>query len=168
MSQLNIELKARCESPDFIRAFLVANDARFVGTDYQKDTYFNVPNGRMKLRQGNIENALIHYVRAEQSGSNSVSMFPVVNGDELADLLGKAIGCKAVVEKKREIYFIGNVKFYLDEVLGLGFFVEIEAIDIDGSIGEEQLELQCARYKQALQISDAAVLTRPYCDMMPM
>ena len=35
-------------------------------------------------------------------------------------------GYKAVVDKRRKIYFIGNVKFHFDTVDGLGTFVEVE------------------------------------------
>jgi predicted adenylyl cyclase CyaB len=45
----------------------------------------------------------------------------------------------ATVDKHREIYFVGNVKFHLDTVEGLGTFVEIESIDMDGTIGQDRL-----------------------------
>ena len=60
---LNIEIKAKTNHSEFIRGYLQANKAEFKGTDFQADTYFNVPNGRLKLREGNIENNLIHYER---------------------------------------------------------------------------------------------------------
>ena len=68
MSFLNVEIKAICNDPLFIRKYLVDNKADFKGTDEQTDTYFNVPNGRLKLREGNIENNLIFYERTNQAG----------------------------------------------------------------------------------------------------
>ena len=68
MGFINIEIKARTSNPDKIRALLLANNAEFKGIDEQTDTYFNVPAGRLKLRQGNIENALIYYTRINQAG----------------------------------------------------------------------------------------------------
>ncbi|NDC79066.1 MAG: adenylate cyclase, partial [Chitinophagia bacterium] len=56
---LNVEIKARCGDPSGIRKFLLNQGADFIGTDHQRDTYFHVPTGRLKLRRGNIENALI-------------------------------------------------------------------------------------------------------------
>ncbi|HFD33211.1 MAG TPA: CYTH domain-containing protein, partial [Gammaproteobacteria bacterium] len=53
--------------------------------------------------------------------------------------LTAALGIFKIVDKQRRIYFIGNVKFHIDEVKGLGSFVEIEAIDEDGNIGLEKL-----------------------------
>ncbi len=66
----------------------------------------------------------------------------------------------------REIYFIENVKFHLDEVKGLGTFVEIEAIDSDGSIGKEKLLEQCNFYLQAFEIKDEDLLEKSYSDMV--
>ena len=57
----------------------------------------------------------------------------------LKEVLTKALGVLTVVDKKREIYFIGNVKFHIDTVESLGTFIEIEAQDHDGTIGKDKL-----------------------------
>ena len=59
----------------------------------------------------------------------------------------RGLGVATVVEKAREIRFVGNVKFHLDEVPALGAFVEIEAIDLDGSRGEAALRAQCEEWR---------------------
>lgn len=165
---LNIEIKARCTNPDHIRNYLNEHKAEFKGTDFQRDTYFNVPNGRLKLRQGNIENSLIQYERENQSGpkSSQVTLYKVENGDILRNVLLNALGEKVTVEKQREIYFIENVKFHLDKVPGLGSFAEIEAIDKDGTIGKERLQQQCEFYLRAFEIDEADLLTNSYSDML--
>ncbi|MGE5108757.1 MAG: class IV adenylate cyclase [Sphingobacteriales bacterium] len=165
---LNIEIKAKCANPDAIRQYLLNNHAEFKGTDHQRDTYFNVPNGRLKLRQGNIENSLIHYERENQSGpkSSQVSLYKVADGDILRNTLEKALSIKVVVEKKREIYFINNVKFHLDEVPNLGNFAEIEAIDTNGTIGKGKLQEQCEFYLKAFDIKEEHLLTDSYSDML--
>ena len=63
MRAINIEIKARCADPERVRAVLGERDARFAGVDQQVDTYFHVPQGRLKLREGKIENALIYFLR---------------------------------------------------------------------------------------------------------
>jgi len=68
MSYLNVEIKAWCSDPSIVRNYLHSRDADFKGTDDQTDTYFNVSNGRLKMREGNIENNLIFYERHNQSG----------------------------------------------------------------------------------------------------
>ncbi|RXK58823.1 CYTH domain-containing protein [Lacibacter luteus] len=169
MSHKNIEIKARCVNPEFIRAYLLQQQARFVGTDEQTDTYFNVNNGRLKLRQGPIENALIWYSRENKAGPklSEVKLFRVpANSDVLKEQLAFANGIKVVVKKKREIYFIENVKFHIDEVEGLGSFVEIEAIDTDGKLGLEKINTQCNYYLQAFKIPETDLLTHSYSDLL--
>jgi len=68
MSHINIELKARCSSHDLIRNILKSKNADFKGTERQIDTYFKVNHGRLKLREGNIENFLIYYDRENKKG----------------------------------------------------------------------------------------------------
>ena len=68
MSELNIqiiEIKARCQNLPWIKSRLENAQARYIGLDAQTDTYFNCSNGRLKLREGNIESRLIHYHRNE-------------------------------------------------------------------------------------------------------
>ena len=68
MSLLNIEIKARCPDAKAIRSILQSRKADFKGIDHQVDTYFKVPFGRLKLREGNIENNLIYYDREDKKG----------------------------------------------------------------------------------------------------
>ncbi|HET9057499.1 MAG TPA: class IV adenylate cyclase [Chitinophagaceae bacterium] len=165
---LNIEIKAHCNHINAVRKFLISNQANFKGTDYQRDTYFNVPAGRLKLRQGNIENSLIYYEREEQAGpkSSQVSLYKVDNGEDLRELLTRSLGIKIVIEKKREIYFIENVKFHIDEVVELGNFVEVEAIDIDGTIGKDKLQDQCLFYLTAFEIKKEDLVIESYSDLL--
>ena len=149
MSQhLNIEIKARCSDPDFIRQYLLNHAASFKGTDHQTDTYFNVPNGRLKLREGNIENNLIFYERSNQAGPkhSDFNLVKIPDAAGLKEVLRKSNGIKVVVEKKREIYYINNVKFHIDEVPGLGHFMEIEAGNIGVDISAAELRAQCDHY----------------------
>lgn len=169
MSHQNIEIKARCANASSIRDYLQQQQAKFIGVDDQTDTYFNTNNGRLKMRQGPIENALIYYNRENKAGPklSEVKLLPLDNNaDQLKEILIKAHGVKVVVKKKREIWFIGNVKFHIDEVKGLGSFVEIEAIDTDGSLGLEKIKEQCYFYLQQFQIGEDDLLTHSYSDLL--
>ncbi|PAU94556.1 adenylate cyclase [Aliifodinibius salipaludis] len=168
MSILNIEIKAHCDQPDRIRTILNEYNADFKGTDHQVDTYFDVPEGRLKLRQGTIENNLIFYKRDNQSGpkASTINLVPAKHPEKLHALLDNAMGVKVVVDKEREIYFIDNVKFHIDQVKELGSFVEIEAIDEDGTIGEEKLRQQCQKYLTLFDISDDQLISHSYSDMI--
>jgi predicted adenylyl cyclase CyaB len=168
MPHLNIEIKARCYNPQTIRDILSAHHADFRGTDHQIDTYFKVLHGRLKLREGNIENALIYYEREDQEGpkQSTVTLVPTTPGTPLKALLTQALGVLMVVEKHRDIYFIDNVKFHIDDVCDLGTFVEIEAIDYDGSIRSETLRAQCHEFLSLLNIQPGQLVALSYSDLL--
>ncbi|MGZ5285686.1 MAG: class IV adenylate cyclase [Flavisolibacter sp.] len=168
MAHLNYEFKAKCEDLSFIEDILLQKNPEFAGTDHQVDTYFNVPNGRLKLREGRIENALIQYNRADIAGAKTsqVVLYQARPGSALKQALVNALGIKVVVDKKRKIYFIDNVKFHLDEVENLGTFVEVEAIDADGNLGLEKLKMQCNGYAQLFQINQKQFMAESYSDML--
>ena len=163
-----LEIKARCDNPQVVRRLLNEQGAEFKGVDRQVDTYFRCKSGRLKLREGNIENNLIHYHRPNQAGpkNSSVRLYRSAPDSSLRELLAEALGVLVVVRKSREIYFIGNVKFHIDQVDGLGNFVEIEAIDSTGAIGPEKLQQQCEHYVQLLSIQPQDLIECSYSDML--
>ena len=162
------EFKARCEDFTHIRDELRRRRAVFAGLDEQTDTYFRVPNGRLKLREGTIERNLIHYLRADEAGikRSDVTLYKPPPGDELKDILTKALGVRTIVRKKREIYFIGNVKVHLDDVERLGSFVEVEVINTDGLLAPEVTEQICREYFVAFHLQDEAAIAVSYCDLI--
>ena len=168
MPILNIEFKASTNKLAALEALLQQHNPLFIGEDHQVDTYFNVPTGRLKLREGNIENALIHYERENTAGAKSshVLLYQHQPDKILKEILIKTLGIKAVVDKKRKIYFINNVKFHFDTVVGLGTFVEVEAIDKDGTIGKEKLQAQCDEYAALLKINASDFCALSYSDMI--
>lgn len=168
MSFINIEIKARTVKAGQIRQYLLNRGADFKGIDHQTDTYFNVPNGRLKLRQGNIETNLIWYQRNNQPGpkQSDCLLTPVADANTLKQTLANALGVKVAVVKKREIYFIGNVKFHIDELEGLGTFVEIEASNKTEDLPVEKLQEQCEYYRKAFEILDDDLLQYSYSDML--
>jgi predicted adenylyl cyclase CyaB len=168
MPFLNIEIKARCADPDIIRRYLHSCHAEFKGLDEQTDTYFNTYHGRLKLREGNIENNLIFYDRPDQSGpkDSSFTLVKVEDATGLKHTLERSNGIKVVVKKRREIYYIGNVKFHIDDVPGLGSFVEIEAGNILADLTREELKEQCDHYLNEFKIKKEDLIDRSYSDML--
>ncbi len=167
MKVFNIEIKAKTNALDKIREILKAKNAEYKGLDHQIDTYFNVKNGRLKWREGKIENHLIYYVRENQKGpkASKVMLFKTEAGSLLKELLTAANGKLTVIDKKREIYFLENVKFHLDTVKELGTFVEIEAIDQDGSMGREKLLQQCTYYLELFGLTKDEWIAVSYSDL---
>ncbi len=168
MNILNIEIKARCKDQDNIRKILQQNKAVLKGIDKQIDTYFKVSKGRLKLREGNIENNLIYYKRDNKKGpkqSNVILLNTNVNSN-LKKILRSSLEILVVVEKTREIYFIDNIKFHIDTVKNLGKFIEIEAIDEDGSIAKKVLQEQCETYLRKFEIKKKDLVQNSYSDML--
>ena len=166
--KLNIEIKARCNQPDLIRNILQARGAVFQGRDHQIDTYFNVPDGRLKVREGDIEKALIFYHRPDQAAAkrSDVLLYPAVNPGELKQVLQAALGIKVVVDKLREIFWLDNIKIHLDQVRNLGSFVEIEAMDQDARFSAMELERQCRDMAGLFSIRTADLIDRSYSDLI--
>jgi predicted adenylyl cyclase CyaB len=165
---INFEFKARCTDINKLEQILLTREPRFVGVDHQIDTYFNVPNGRLKLREGTIEHALIHYHRSNVAGAkqSDVTLFQYQPDPALKEILTKSLGIKVAVDKLRKIYFVDNVKFHFDEVKELGTFVEVEAIDKDGSIGIDRLKEQCAYYSTLFALQSHAYIAESYSDLL--
>ena len=168
MAHINIEIKAKSNNQDAIREILKSKNADFKGVDHQIDTYFKVNNGRLKLREGKIENHLIYYQRENKGGpkQSDVTLFKSDSTSSLKEILTKALGILVVVDKKREIYFIDNVKFHIDVVEDLGTFVEVEAIDNDGTIGKDRLLEQCQFFLDLFKISQEDLISVSYSDLL--
>ena len=168
MSLRNIEFKARVLSIEELENRLLSLSPRCIGLDHQIDTYFNTPNGRLKLREGNIENALIHYERENTAGSkeSKIILYQHQPSPALKEILTKTLGIKIVVDKKRKIYFIENVKFHFDEVASLGQFTEVEVIDETGTMSLESLRETCEHNRKFLGIREEELLEGSYSDLL--
>ncbi|MEJ7611948.1 MAG: class IV adenylate cyclase [Ferruginibacter sp.] len=168
MNITNFEFKARTENLEEQEKKLLTLSPEFIGEDHQTDTYFNVATGRLKLREGNIENALIQYNRQDLAGGkqSDILLYKHQSDPSLKEILVKVHGIKTVVTKKRRIYFLENVKFHFDRVEGLGTFIEAEAIDLTGSIGIENLKAQCDKYIVFFNIATEDFIKVSYSDML--
>jgi len=165
---LNVEIKAVCKTPQSAIDKLHALGADYKGCDHQIDTYFKVNNGRLKLREGNIERNLIQYHRVNQAGPKSsfFKLFPVPEDADLKIMLENSLGILTVVDKKRHIFYIENVKFHVDEVKDLGHFVEIEAGDLLAPKTSDELNAQCNHYMKELNIDDSDLIEISYSDLI--
>ncbi|HLO80293.1 MAG TPA: class IV adenylate cyclase [Chitinophagaceae bacterium] len=164
----NVEFKARVAEIESYEHKLLALNPELKGLDHQVDTYFNVPQGRLKLREGNIENALIQYNRENLAGSrqSDVILYQHQPDPALKEILTLQFGIKKIVDKKRKIYFVDNVKFHFDVVAGLGTFIEVEAIDSTGDLTSEYLKSQCDYYKDFFGLNDRDMMEGSYSDML--
>ena len=166
MKVLNFEFKAHLPNESHIRAVLRRLRARFMGTDHQVDTYFRIPSGRLKIREGRIENSLIYYQRRDSARArrSTVDMMLLPRRNSVRAILSRALPVLTVVDKRREIYFVGNVKIHVDRVRGLGKFVEVEAMTRSGDI--DKVRSQAAKFQKLLGITAADIVPLSYSDMI--
>lgn len=168
MGHINIEIKAKLTNQDEIRQTLKSLNAEFKGIDHQIDTYFNTQFGKLKLREGNIENYLVQYDREDKAGpkQSNIILYKSTPKSSLKEILTKSLGVLVVVDKQREIYFMDNVKFHIDDVRDLGTFIEIEAIDKKSCIGRDRLLEQCTHYLNLFKISQTDLISVSYSDLL--
>jgi homotetrameric cytidine deaminase len=164
----NVELKAR--DPDPARSL---DRCRALGADdrgelRQRDTYFAARRGRLKLREQEPGGAeLIAYERADaaEPRESRYRIAPVAEPDPLREALDAALGTLVVVAKRRRLLLWEGVRIHLDEVEGLGAFVELEGVAAAGSDLAREAAL-VARLRAELDIADAAIEATGYADLL--
>jgi adenylate cyclase class IV len=170
----NLELKVECDEATFaaVSARVIALGAR--QTLRQRDTYFSVPQGRLKLREISEEGAessaeLIGYARPDLEGSRwSTYHRAVISASEvdaLREALGSTIGERVVVEKRRDVVLVKQTRIHLDNVNGLGCFIELETV-IDGTLSDENAAIEHAAIIAALGIGDFPPVGGSYSDLL--
>ena len=127
----NIEIKARVRNfPDLKRRAEALSDSP-LETIPQEDTFFFAPKGRLKLRVLAPDRAqLVYYERPDQDGPKRSDYFIFNTNDpeNLKTALSLALGIRGVVKKTRYLYMIGQTRVHLDDVEGLGQFMELEVV----------------------------------------
>jgi adenylate cyclase class IV len=160
----NLEIKARVVDLAAVRARAAALAATPARTLRQVDTFFVVPTGRLKVREfGDGTCELLAYDRADDRGPKASTYTKVTGADPVALLqaLASVLPVRGVVRKRREVFIIGRTRVHLDEVDGLGTFLELEAVmepgesldvarrdvdDLMGHLGVAPLDLVAGAY----------------------
>jgi homotetrameric cytidine deaminase len=164
----NLELKARDPDPAGTLAAALAAGAADQGVLRQRDTYFPAPGGRLKLREQRPGGAqLIAYDRTDeaQERESRYHLADVPDPAATRTALAAALGITVVVEKERRLLLADNVRVHLDEVEGLGSFVELEAVvPADAATAGEAQRVTALR--EALGISDDRLVERGYATLL--
>ncbi|HWT23756.1 MAG TPA: cytidine deaminase [Solirubrobacteraceae bacterium] len=162
----NLELKAIDPDPEATLARALAAGARDHGMLRQRDTYFAVPRGRLKLREEEPGGAtLIAYARPDAAAErvSDYRLVPVPDAGALRAALAETCGVRVEVRKRRRLLLWETVRIHLDDVEGLGGFLELEAVAGPGPDLEHE-RAQIARLRAALQIGDDALRAGSYAD----
>ena len=164
----NIELKASDPDPERSLAVVLGLGARDRGILRQRDVYFRVARGRLKLRVEEPGGAmLVQYDRvdADEARESRYRLVPVEDPAALCEALQESLGTLAVVEKARHLLLWQNVRIHLDRVKDLGNFVELEGVATADS--DLALELdRVTRLTEALDIAPERILRNSYSDQV--
>jgi predicted adenylyl cyclase CyaB len=127
----NIEFKIRLDEVPRAEASLRTLGAAKAGTLVQRDTYFRVASGRLKLREMPDRAELIAYDRNETHSEmeSRYTLTPIEHPSSTRQALAERHGIRGVVEKSRSLWLYKNARIHIDHVGGLGTFLEIEVVE---------------------------------------
>ncbi|MFH1754099.1 MAG: class IV adenylate cyclase [Candidatus Latescibacterota bacterium] len=164
----NVEIKARCGDPARCRKLAERFSDKGPEILQQVDTFFYCNEGRLKLREfedGTGE--LIHYLRDAGTAptESRYIITPIAKPDLLKESLSRALGVRASVRKRREVYFSGRTRIHIDEVEALGTFVELEVVLIDGELQASGMD-DAYQLMKALEIQKDDLVDASYVDLL--
>lgn len=168
----NVELKARDPHParTLERALALGADDR--GEIRQRDTYFSGARGRLKLREQEtggspLWDELIEYSRGDSTDARTSTYrrVPVADVAPLREALDAAYGTLGTVTKRRRLLLWEGVRIHLDEVEGLGSYLELEAVaEVGSDLSGEHDKVE--RLREELGIEDQHLVATSYSDLL--
>ena len=164
----NIEIKARVSDFDRLRKRAEELSDTPLQVIPQEDTFFNTEKGRLKLRVLPSDRAqLIYYLRSDQEGPkrSDYHIFETPDPENLKHVLELAYGIRGVVKKTRYLYIVGQTRIHVDDVEGLGQFMELEVVMQAGQSDAEGQAIAEA-LMTSLGIERRDLIEGAYMDMM--
>lgn len=129
----NLEIKVQLKSHKDVKEILNKNKIRFKELLNQKDIYYKVNRGILKLRIENDTQTLIFYDRNEKSKKRWSDYYLLdLSSTDANKYLKRFLDVMVIVKKRRELYLYKNTRIHLDYVQGLGYFLELETRVING------------------------------------
>ena len=167
-SNRNIEIKARVSDLSAVRSKAAAIAASSAEILEQRDTFFAVPRGRLKVREfpdGSGE--LISYERANEPGPRECvyARFACENVRVLSQCLSSVLPTLGIVVKHREVFLVGRTRIHLDQVENLGSFVELEVVLTEKELAVDG-EREARELLQKLEIPQATLVAGAYIDLL--
>ncbi|XP_018563752.1 uncharacterized protein LOC108905400 [Anoplophora glabripennis] len=166
----NIEIKAYARNLQLLIKnvrFISKSDGQIIK---QHDTFFKVPQGRLKLRkfeEGNAE--LIYYERPDTEGPKLSSFektnISKENVDSLCSVLAKALGTTVIVKKVRQLFLVDQTRIHVDSVEGLGDFLEFEVVLRPDQSPEDGEKIAFDLMKQ-LEVKEEDLISTAYADLL--
>jgi predicted adenylyl cyclase CyaB len=164
----NIEIKAKITDLGPVRAKCASLASGSMEVIHQKDVFFVVARGRLKVREfSNGSGELISYQRPNHKGPKESVYTRVACEDAraLVQALGSVLPIRGTVLKRRELFLIGRTRIHLDQVENLGCYVELEVVLSPGEPAE-QGHREAYEVLDALGIKPANLVGEAYIDML--
>jgi predicted adenylyl cyclase CyaB len=164
----NIEIKARVDDFEALKTLAASLSDQPLAVIPQEDTFFNTTKGRLKLRiQGPGRGYLIYYERPDRDGPkrSDYHLAETHDPENLKRALSLALGVRGVVKKIRYLYLAGQTPIHLDEVEGLGHFMELEVVMQEGQSDQEGQAI-AEDLMRKLGIRKDALLEGAYMDLI--
>ena len=164
----NIEVKARVKDLRTVRSKVgqIATSGPFFLS--QEDIFFRIFTGRLKLRSLSARRGeLIYYQRADttQPVQSRYYRLPIVFFPHLVKgVCSVILGVKGVVRKQRTLYLIGATRVHLDQVEGLGDFIELE-VPVTDEESAKGAEAVATEMMEALSIGGGDLVSGAYVDL---
>lgn len=125
----NVEYKSELRDISLARTIAASLGALHADTLVQTDTYFRVPDAKLKKRETvGHPTEYIFYSRAART-KPKLSNFTIYSEAQAAERFGSSpLPVLLVVKKTRELWLLKGVRIHLDQVESLGNFLEFEAL----------------------------------------
>ncbi len=142
----NIEIKVRVSDRALMLNRIRKLRAKKIGVLKQIDTYFAVPNGRLKLREEKSPDRayLVFYSRPNRTSSRlceyEIQNIAKPDVRKIRSLLTKALPVRVIVKKERTLFKFHHTRIHLDRVSGLGNFLELETVITDQKMRDAKRE----------------------------
>ncbi len=160
----NLELKIKVTSHQSLIKILEQIGAENKGMLIQKDVYYSIPKGLLKLRIENGYESLIYYNRNEDD-KNRWSDFEVLefeNGKG-EKFFNNLFDVKVIVKKKRELFNYDDTRIHLDTVKFLGKFLELETLVLNGKINAKR---RFEKIISLLELDESKQIRKSYKDLV--
>jgi predicted adenylyl cyclase CyaB len=164
----NVEIKARVHDPGTLRARITQTAGGAPRVLRQTDVFFHAPHGRLKLRLCEGAPAELIYYDRETARGPKLSRYHVARteaGEALHALLAAALGERGTVRKQRELWIVECTRIHLDQVEGLGAFLELEVMLQPGEPAGRGQRI-AREWMERLGVKDADLIEAAYIDLL--
>ena len=164
----NIEIKARAHDFEYQQAKvqeITAHASQYIS---QRDTFFAVKHGRLKLREfADGTGELIYYQRDDASGprQSDYSISKTSSPKTLKEIVAQVLPVVGQVIKQRWLYLVGQTRIHFDRVENLGEFIELEVV-LEKQQRPSEGEHIAAEWMKKIEIAPEDLLGEAYVDLL--